>query len=292
MPTQYSLYGVEADGKTRGPHLFTCCVNSYGNPKYCGPCRPCEAKTKAGHTCKLTACRDTHYCTRHLKVRYNVVVAKSRIPNAGFGLFASTSTYPRGRTSRKLIFLSGTDILPYEGRLVDKRWVDQVYDYNRKNAAGVVEKVSVTAPYAMARDSDGKIIDAACSRGAAGYANDSYLHPERNNAEFTPKGYVRATKDIYEGDEILVTYGEEYWHSDGVHNLKTVNRCMSTSDATKARRKEENKSGKSRSKSSKSGKHNTSRNNSRRSKRTKSRKSQKKQLGYLSAVYTPTDVWV
>lgn len=128
-----------------------------------------------------------------------VAVKRSSLPNAGKGLFAK-EFIPRN-----------TLIVEYKGKITTWKEVDS-HDGNN----GYI--------YYVKRN---HVIDASRHRSAlARYANDAKglqrvkgLH---NNAEYTEiglKAYIRSTKDIPAGAEILVDYGKEYW--DVIrHNMK------------------------------------------------------------------------
>ena len=70
-----------------------------------------------------------------------------------------------------------------------------------------------TAPYALAGHGNG-VHDAACHRGMGSLANDPRGTGRRSNARLVVGrngGSLRATRSVFSGDEILVSYGREYW---------------------------------------------------------------------------------
>jgi uncharacterized protein len=129
----------------------------------------------------------------------SIRVKKSTIPGSGKGLFA------------KEFIPSGTFIVEYKGKITTWKEVD---DNDGNN--GYI--------YYVRRH---HVIDASRRRTAlARYANDARglkrVKGITNNAVYDEVGlkvYIKAKKDIYPGQEILVEYGKEYW---GVirHNIK------------------------------------------------------------------------
>ncbi|MEO8721619.1 MAG: SET domain-containing protein [Ginsengibacter sp.] len=118
-------------------------------------------------------------------------VKRSGIPGAGKGLFT------------KQLIKKGTRILEYKGRITT--WKDVL---SGKNFNGYV--------YYINRN---YVIDAMRRKTAiARFANDARgLNKTKgvsNNAEFVVENkrvYICAKKKISEGEEILVSYGKEYW---------------------------------------------------------------------------------
>ena len=129
----------------------------------------------------------------------SIRVKKSTIPGSGKGLFA------------KEFIPAGTFIVQYKGKITTWKEVD---DNDGNN--GYI--------YYVRRH---HVIDASRRRSAlARYANDARglkrVKGITNNAVYDEVGlkvYIKAKKDIYPGQEILVEYGKEYW---GVirHNIK------------------------------------------------------------------------
>lgn len=115
----------------------------------------------------------------------------SNIPEAGQGLFTS-------------IFIpKGTRIIEYTGKVTN--WEDADH---REGLNAYIYFLS-----------DDHVIDAARrKKSMARYANDARgmkkIKGLTNNSEYVEEGnkvYIEATKNIPEGEEILVSYGKEYW---------------------------------------------------------------------------------
>ncbi|HRO48131.1 SET domain-containing protein [Agriterribacter sp.] len=122
-----------------------------------------------------------------------LVIKKSTLPQAGKGLFTQS------------FIPSGTRIIEYKGRVttwneVKEKEADNVYImYVNRN------HVINAQPY---------------SKALARYANDAKgvgkIKGLRNNAVYATikkRVYIKATRDIKAGEEILVDYGKSYWQT-------------------------------------------------------------------------------
>ncbi len=120
-----------------------------------------------------------------------LTVRKSRLPNAGKGLFT------------KKMIPKGSRIVEYKGMITT--WKDVNHD---DGANGYIFFVSRN-----------HVIDARHTTSElARYANDAKglqrVKGLTNNSEYEREGksvYIRATKNIPAGEEIFVGYGKEYW---------------------------------------------------------------------------------
>ncbi|HRN56470.1 MAG TPA: SET domain-containing protein-lysine N-methyltransferase [Agriterribacter sp.] len=128
-----------------------------------------------------------------MKNDIELVVKKSTLPHAGKGLF-TRSFIP-----------SGTLIIEYRGRVTT--W-NEVKEKEADN--GYILYVSRN-----------HVINALPYRKAlARYANDAKgigkIKGVRNNAVYATvkkRVYIKATRDIKAGEEILVDYGKSYWQT-------------------------------------------------------------------------------
>ncbi len=120
-----------------------------------------------------------------------LIVKKSRLPNAGKGLFT------------KLAIAKGTRIVEYKGK--KRKWKDVKHldGYN-----GYLMYITRNA-----------VIDALPAVDTLGrYANDAHglskMKGLRNNCEYVSEGnrcYIEAKRSIDKGEELLVGYGREFW---------------------------------------------------------------------------------
>ncbi len=122
---------------------------------------------------------------KHLRIK------KSTLPNAGKGLFT------------RVDITKGARIVEYKGRVQSWR---EVKDQDGINGYLMYINRNV-------------VINALPSLKTFGrYANDARgltrLNGVRNNAEYVSEGnrcFIEATRNIKAGEEILVSYGKEYW---------------------------------------------------------------------------------
>lgn len=121
----------------------------------------------------------------------SVKVKRSTLPGAGRGLFA------------KVFIPRNTLIVEYKGRITT--WKDAPLDDGNNGYIYYVKR--------------NHVIDASRHRTAlARYANDARglqrVKGLTNNAEYVEIGlkvFIKSTKDIPAGAEILVAYGKTYW---------------------------------------------------------------------------------
>lgn len=162
-------------------------------------CQRCEAKTASGKQCTRKVCMGLTRCWSHSRSDLHLAVKPSTIPQAGKGLFA-IRTKKKGLTSEQLkkpIFKPNDKIAPYLAEQVSRRVLDDRYG-------------GYTAPYALSvgEGQNTRLIDAACQRGIAAFANSKPL--SRSNAKLAKSGNLVATKNIYDGSEIFANYGSKY----------------------------------------------------------------------------------
>jgi hypothetical protein len=133
----------------------------------------------------------------------HVSIAESTLgKEAGFGLFA----YDPEKGDGDIIFKEGEYIVPYGGEVVTETELDERYSFYDNGQETV-------APYAYTGD-DGITVDGALARGPGVYANDN-MDKSLINSEFyeEPHLCIRATRDIYQHEEIFLDYGEDYWRA-------------------------------------------------------------------------------
>ena len=171
-------------------------------------CMQCIGKTREGTRCERKTCTTLPFCPMHLKKHAHLRVGRTslkdnnrprrRLPFAG--LFACDPTQKKG----EIVFKEDSWIVAYIGDKMTKNGLDARYPQDD------------TAPYAVTRQYyPNQIWDGACSRGVANFANDAHGVNGRHNNAYLVYGTsmmgLRATEDIRNGDEILTSYGNEYW---------------------------------------------------------------------------------
>ena len=193
MPKTFKFYesGQELDPRFSCTLQSQRCVATKGN----GQGR-CGNKTVMG----------VPVCWVHLLKDHKLRIAKSRIAEAGKGLFATKSRTinpnPQ-RTAENLVFRREEKIIEYVGDQINEQEMGRRYG-------------NKTGPYALETRRD-HIVDAACKRAAAAFANHKPFAQANARFSRSPDGkiYIRATKHIYDGDEIYLYYGSSYKFNDG-----------------------------------------------------------------------------
>jgi SET domain-containing protein len=159
----------------------------------------CVGHNKNGNRCKRKVTIGTPYCFQHLLSIKHLKIQKSKIPNAGNGLFALDKSKP----DNAIIFKKGDKIIDYVGEIVTMRTLDERYGEDN------------TAPYAVEINKNkDKYEDSALVRGVASLSNQGNTK-KQNNSKFglnvrEGKAILKAWKNIRNGEEILTDYGRDY----------------------------------------------------------------------------------
>jgi len=167
----------------------------------------CEMQTRqcASPTgCKLRVRVGLPYCAAHLASLARLRITRS--PIAGRGLFAWSPHCA-------VVFEKGDTVGVYDAEPVTNVELTRRYG-------------NMTAPYGIESSARGWSFDAAGVRVAVSLANDPRGSGCRSNTRFTythPPRLV-ATRCIRHGQEILVSYGREYWRGHGKLVVKEVRR--------------------------------------------------------------------
>lgn len=164
------------------------------------PSQQCTAHTQKGTPCKRRTLKG-HHCAGHMKLLQRLTVAKSSIGGAGLGLFVAKGAKVRP-------FKKGERIVLYTGD-----WVHVLPGAAGERQGGpyylaVTRRLGVDA--ARTNTALGRWANAP--RGARGPTG----RPLRPNAVLsvntqTKQGALKALRSINPGEEILVSYGNEYW---------------------------------------------------------------------------------
>jgi hypothetical protein len=223
-------------------HPFTCLLN---NATQAGGCQPCTYMIKPGRRCKLRSCKELDFCWIHLRQQKQVMIHPSRLVAGvgkapkralGDGVFARTyhplsaatlaqlKNAPEGDVlkQRYRVFQTGDVIGEYKGEILTEAEAKVRYDENKRSRLEEFQ-----APYAVRVETTGQVIDALCQRNFVAYVNDARGTGMKRNTRYTKDGFLEATKDIYQGEELLTSYGSEYWNSrmrDVSHSVVRKNR--------------------------------------------------------------------
>ena len=130
-------------------------------------------------------------CWQHLKKEQGLRVKQSEIAGAGFGLF---TTKP---------FRKNQKIANYTGENLSRAAIESRYPGNTRG-----EYVLCDGDRPNSRCVDGRKTNSSAAR----FANDARGTNKRNNARFLQRGFgIKAKQNIPAGQEILVSYGRDYW---------------------------------------------------------------------------------
>ena len=147
------------------------------------------------------------YCWQHAELLLKVKIRKcSWLPDGNKSLFA----FSKAKLTTGPLFRKGQKVLRYEGELLTEDEISERYDYY-VNGELIEGPAEYTLEYA-----DGKFVDAIIIRGYSAFINDpkGYIkHPDglSPNVVFRKNRWIFALRDIYNGEEILIDYGENYF---------------------------------------------------------------------------------
>lgn len=164
--------------------VFTCLLQ----------CSRCGEPGKGGKRCARQVCIGLPRCWQHTWAIDHVRVKDSGIPGAGKGLFADKP----GGARDAVVFPKDATICEYHG---ERLTLDQL----EARVPG-----ETTAVYAVSQDD--RVEDGACVRGLGTLANGSTSKRVTNAVIAIGRGgfFLRATKNIRQGQEILAWYGRQY----------------------------------------------------------------------------------
>jgi hypothetical protein len=185
MPYYFKFYENNDDPQPS----FTCAVTS----------EQCKALNKNGSRCSRKCVIGCPYCWTHLLAKFHLRILPSSIPEAGKGLFVMDKKQPTGT----LLIKKNDIVCPYGGELIDKDTLEERYG-------------AKTAPYAI-QLSKNRFRDAGCARGVGSLINHDN---RRSNVAFSVNQAaktvsIKATRNVKNGEELLVNYGREYKMQDG-----------------------------------------------------------------------------
>lgn len=152
----------------------------------------CQAITKRrglNRQCKHTTSKST-LCWQHLKAQNGLRIKESKILSAGLGLF-TTKFIPVGAV-----------ICKYTGDTV----IEQDPDYGNPYALQVKQRPPTYIDASRSNTAEGRY----ANDGKSVRKNNSYLLYNRKKQE----GYLESARDIQPNEEILCSYGDDYWKGE------------------------------------------------------------------------------
>ena len=159
----------------------------------------CLGYTKTGHRCQRKCVIGFEYCSTHLESIKKLKIKNSTLPNAGKGLFVSD----KSKGPNDIVFKKNDKIVEYNGKIKTQEQLDEEYG-------------NYTAPYAMNIRGTENVIDAGDKRGVGSLIN--HKSRTQSNCKFkdtrqnhrTVGVEIVATKSIRNGQELFVSYGDDY----------------------------------------------------------------------------------
>ena len=163
----------------------------------------CSANKANGTQCGRTVVIGTDLCWTHLLQIKHLRILPSTVPNIGKGLFA----LDKKRPANTIIFKKNDLIASYIGEtLTTAELIARYGDH--------------TAPYCM-EVKNNTYEDCALIRSYCSIANRAPTAQAKNSKFITnfrmhpQRVQLKATKNIYNGDEIFTSYGNKYRMNDG-----------------------------------------------------------------------------
>jgi len=156
-------------------------------------CEQCTATAKSGNRCRNRTCKGT-LCWQHLKRDSGLRVKQSQIAAAGMGLWTTRRFKPNEKIGK------------YTGERLTPQQLSERYPNNKRGE------------YVLCPNS-GYCIDGRKSNSSTvRFTNDSRGHSHlKNNAVFKQGSDVlrAGSQGIPANREIFVSYGRDYWKSEG-----------------------------------------------------------------------------
>jgi hypothetical protein len=180
----------------------------------------CLETTKRGTRCRRKSVLSVGVCWQHLKSVAHLRIGRTRTRDENgnrktfLGLFACDQSKPHD----DIVFNKGDPICPYIGEIIDE---DEFYERYPDDDM---------PPYAVEHDQSGMYIDASVVRGVGALANDcdededsdcevnAELVEESDDEDLETFPYLIATENIFNGEEILVNFGDAWRNGEHVEH--------------------------------------------------------------------------
>jgi len=168
--------------------------------------RRCEEIGKNNLRCKKRCIIGVPYCWIHLQYNHHLKIKPSTIAQAGLGLFAWDN-----KSEGRPIFKKDQKIIDFIGEVITNEEKEERYG-------------EYTTPYALQVGSN-SVIDPALLRGVGSLANhkaQTYANAKFSTNPRNQTASIKATKNIRDGDEIFLSYGNDYRFDENTTH-KTIN---------------------------------------------------------------------
>lgn len=207
MPYRFSY-----DSRAEDKH-FECTLSS----------QRCEGITGKGKRCKKQVTLGIPMCYAHLRKHHRLSIAKSGVHGLGVFAYDALEDGP--------VFESGKKITEYAGETLTGAEIDARYGGNDSTAPYAMLVYRPAARRGVDPHRESISVDAACHRGVSSFVNEARRAQDVNCKYVTDRNRANprnnkkvlvATKDIYHGEELLVSYGEAYVHDNNDNSTKYV----------------------------------------------------------------------
>jgi len=168
-------------------------------------------KVDGRHQCKRATVMPAGFCKPHLRKLFGVEIKKSKIAEAGLGLYA-TRTLRGGDVLHRHKYCDGEGSrdqcdMPYWGQLIDR--FDSARRYNNK-----------TAPYGVTVDAKHEHeIDSACLRGFTSFINHKLPANCIISMYEDEIPVFQLLRDVQPGEELYIDYGKAYKFDDSMRHF-------------------------------------------------------------------------
>lgn len=185
------------------PYVFTFSIHHNIKFRTALVSKRCSCLSSNGERCRIKSVIGSTFCWIHLLHQKHLRIKESNIANAGNGLFA---LWVKNPPEDGIIFREGDEIIRYHGEVINNAELNHRYG-------------RYTAPYGIQINRN-RFEDAARERGPGSLINHTAnktlancrFAVSRNNRDrsLDDKIVVKATRNIMNGQEILVNYGNQY----------------------------------------------------------------------------------
>ena len=199
-------------------HAFTCRLKAIR-------CR--EPSTTTGKQCRRHTVIGTGFCWQHLLMNHHLYIGKSKIPQAGMGVFAAGMP-------GSVVFKKGDVVVYYRGDpMTPEELFHRYNEFTAPYAVGSIKgKKLWNAQEKRFVTGDLPILDSACLRSVGAVVN--HKPPLQCNTKWSvaveddhQEVCLRAIKPIRANDEIYVNYGNAYKMKGrlaGMHETRPIQR--------------------------------------------------------------------
>lgn len=178
----------------------------------------CRARTSSGRRCKKVTSYDYQWCTTHLLRQWYLMVAPSRVPGAGLGVYAVREDELKrlGKDDKGRPNLSTNCVVFEKDSFIGNGFGGELLsledDRERYGSEGAAY---ILTWYIEGREGPG-VIDGFLARTVSSYCNDAINLEDVPNWRFKNNAHWRgdrliAIRPILHGHEILWPYGRNYW---------------------------------------------------------------------------------